>query len=165
MSILVSWTAITAGPLDRGWIPNGLASSDFEGGFDNEVNPGSIVARTKIDEVNIGDFGMSLYVMPAPVQRYRTRIRPGEVIALLKDPSSPNKGSYAKIFRAAYPHGAAPADDIALEFLEQAKFPYSEDGMIDVADIESALDYFLATPQNYIDQSDHDRVTQGWPID
>lgn len=112
------------------------------------------------------EYSGSLSLDPfVPVKVYRKRITPGEAIALLKDPSSPNKGSYAKIYRAAYPQGNKAENDVALEFLEQAKFPYSEDGMIDVNDIEPALDYFLASPQNYIDQSDKDRVMQGWPLE
>ncbi len=95
-------------------------------------------------------------------QEYRTRLKSGEIIALLKDPALPTKGSYAKIYRAAYPQGNKPEDDIALEFLEQAKNPYSSDGLIDVADIEGALDYFIT--QNYIDAEDKARVMQGWQV-
>lgn len=104
------------------------------------------------------------FVRPTPSQEYRTRVKPGEIIELLKDPDSPEKRSYAKIFRAAYPRGNVLADDVALEFLEQMKYTYSDDGMIDVADIEPALDYFIEAPRLYIDADDKARVMQGCPL-
>lgn len=165
MSTLVSWTHASAAPLTRGMWPKGTTHEDFESSPDNEILPNTFVATTTIDAADFAAHGLTAFTMPAPVQKYRTRLKPGEVIALLKDPGSPTKGSYAKIYRAAYPHGSAPADDLALEFLEQAKFPYSEDGMIDVAEIIPGLTYFMSAPQNYIDQDDFDRVVQGWPVE
>lgn len=99
---------------------------------------------------------------PVVTQQYRTRMRSGEVLALLKDPANPTKGSYAKIHRAAYPKGSETGDNIALEFLEQAKNPYSADGMIDAVDLEPGLDYFISV--SYIDADDKARVMKGWPI-
>lgn len=129
-------------------------------------HPGKVVGTNLVIEYT-GSIEHPVYgeTWPIPeILEYRTRLRPGEILALLKDPMNLVKGSYARIYRAAYPHGAAPADDIALEFLEQARMPYSEDGMIDVTDIAGALAYFQTAPQNYIDQADVDRVMQGWPI-
>lgn len=93
---------------------------------------------------------------------HTTRLKAGQIIALLKDPSNASKGSYAKIYRAAYGNGGPTKDDRALEFLEQAQNPYSEDGLIAVSDIDPDLDYFIT--KNYIDQDDKDRVMQGWPL-
>jgi len=125
-------------------VEGGFRVREYEGGSGTAVWPDFVEA------------------VPDPV--HRTRLRPGEVLALLKDPSSPAKGSYAKIYRAAYPQGNKDEDNIALEFLEQAKHPYSLDGMIDVADLQPALVYFMGAPRNYLDQDDFDRVMRGWPI-
>lgn len=88
---------------------------------------------------------------------YRTRVRPGEVIKLM------GRAAYAKVFRAAYPPGQAQADDEALVFLEQARFPTSADGMIDVTSLEmaEALAYFEAS--NYVHAENAARVMQGVP--
>ena len=113
-------------------------------------------------ELDLEVYDRNTYFPPVIPPTHRTRLKSGEIIALLKDPTLPTKGSYAKIFRAAYPQGNKAEDDIALEFLEQAKHPYSDDGLIDVADIEDALDYFVT--QSYMDAGDKTRVMQGWPV-
>jgi len=128
-----------------------IADIEFQNYIETSKN-GSIVRREYWQQ------GAPVVAPPT----HNPRVSSGQIIALLKDPSSPNKGSYAKIYRAAYPQGNKAEDDIPLEFLEQARMPYSDDGLIDVADIEPALDYFIS--QNYMGQSDKDGVMQGWPV-
>lgn len=104
------------------------------------------------------------YTPPPPVQEYRTRVLPGELIGLLDDDRGTPVKNYAKIFRAAYPQGNKPEDDTALTFLERAKFPTSLDGMIDVTDpvVDQALSDFVAA--GYITNTDKTRVQLGIPL-
>ena len=83
-------------------------------------------------------------------RQYRTRIHTGEIITLLGDLT------YAAVFRAAYPPGAASADDIALVFLERMKFPIDGDGKVDTTDqvVIDALDYFITVPAFQFNEDD-----------
>lgn len=66
MSVLVSWTNNSAGPLVRGMFPDGLTHADFDGPIDNEVEPSEYVGRFNGDPGTIASFGMVAYTMPAP---------------------------------------------------------------------------------------------------
>ena len=92
---------------------------------------------------------------PPEILNYRTHVTQGELIILLGDQV------YAKIFRAAYPQGNKPEDDIALYFFARAENPTSDDWLIDVMDqiMSDALDYFIV--QNYMGGDDKIRVQQG----
>lgn len=120
--------------------------------------------KTELSEGNcIGEYFGSLdeAALPSyggdwPLPGYRTKVNQGELIDIL------GTQPYAKIYRAAYPQGNKSEDDIALFFLERAKYPTSEDGLIDVTDsiVTDALDYFIA--QGYMDAEDKARVIQGY---
>lgn len=89
---------------------------------------------------------------------YKIALNNGEVLQLL------GATAYASLYAAAYPTNGAPADPQALFFLESAKHPYSDDGLllVDRAPVTDAMQYFVAV--GYITQADADRVTQGKPL-
>ena len=91
---------------------------------------------------------------PIKNKSYRTQVRPGEIIDLMG-------AGYAKVYRAAYPQGNKPEDDIALVFVERARNPISADSLIDVnsALVTAALDHFI--DQGYITTPDKTRIQQG----
>lgn len=94
-----------------------------------------------------------------PVEvRYEIALKPGDVLQLL------GATAYAALYAAAYPRDASPVDPQALFFLESAKNPYSDDGLllVDRPPVTDAMAYFVAV--GYITQADADRVTQGKPI-
>ena len=117
----------------------------------------TIIHGTTVIANYFGEWPSSIPELEAysPSATYRTRVRPGEMIALIGKPG------YPLIHRAAYPPGAAPGDDDALMFMEQARFPTSGDGFIELTDqlVTDALDYFIT--KNYIDEADKTRVLQG----
>jgi len=120
----------------------------------------------------VGDYSGALplddYVGEWPIKDtiYRTLVRPGELIGLLNDDNGAPTRNYASIYREAYPQGNKPEDDVALEFLERAKFPTSADGLIDVTTplVLAAMEYFRDDVKYAgIDQDVVDRVIQGVP--
>jgi len=121
------------------------------------VNPRSmgnkIVGKYVGADDTLPDYAGDSYPMPT----YRTTVRPGEMIALLGDQT------YAALFRAAYPSGNAPSDDVALVFIERARYPSAEDGLIDLASdvVNDALDYFVGVPSLTFSAEDKARVLQG----
>jgi hypothetical protein len=87
MSVLVSWTAQTAGPLVRGLYPAGLSHLDFDSSPDNEAVGGLLVALYNGDPspAAMAVFGMTEYTdpyPPIPVIVHRTRVTGRELIAL-----------------------------------------------------------------------------------
>lgn len=88
----------------------------------------------------------------------RYALNNGEVLQLL------GATAYASLYAAAYPTNGTPPDAQALFFLESAKHPYSEDGLllVDRPPVTDAMDYFVAV--GYITQADADRVIQGKPL-
>lgn len=89
---------------------------------------------------------------------YKTALKPGEIVQLL------GPVAFAAINAAAYPTAGGPVDAQALFFIESAKFPYSDNGLIDVnkPPVTDAMAYFVAV--GYITQTDADRVMQGKPL-
>lgn len=95
---------------------------------------------------------------PARIE-YRTTLNPGAVLALL------GATAYAAIYAAAYPKDETPADPQALFFLESAKNPYSENGLLDVnrPPVTDAMAYFVSV--GYITPGDAARVIAGQPYE
>lgn len=64
MTVLVSWTDDSAGPLQSGWIPATVSNDDFPKGYDSDVGGGLLVGEYSGDPVFIADHGLSLYSYP-----------------------------------------------------------------------------------------------------
>lgn len=96
---------------------------------------------------------------PLTETRYRVNLKPGEIMKLL------GAGPFAKINTAAYPVDGSPVDENALFFMESAKYPYSDDGLITVntAPVTEAMTYFVY--KEYMTQEDADRVIRGIPYE
>lgn len=96
---------------------------------------------------------------PPTRTEYRTALNPGAVLALL------GATAYAAVYAAAYPKDATPADPQALFFLESAKNPYSEDGLllVDRPPVTDAMAYFVSV--GYITPGDAARVIAGQPYE
>lgn len=90
---------------------------------------------------------------------YRTALKPGEVMRLL------GPAPFAAINAAAYPTDGTPVDPQALFFLESAKYPYSDDGLllVDRAPVTDAMAYFVSV--GYITPGDAARVIAGQPYE
>lgn len=96
---------------------------------------------------------------PPTRTEYKTALSPGAVLVLL------GATAYAALYAAAYPKDATPADPQALFFLESAKNPYSEDGLllVDRAPVTDAMAYFVSV--GYISPGDAARVIAGQPYE
>ena len=121
------------------------------------INPRSmgdkIVGKYTGADASLASYEGDRYPMPT----YRTKVRPGEMITLL------GNQTYAALFRAAYPKGSASDDDVALVFIERARYPSTEDGLIDLASdvVVDALDYFVSKPVFTFSAEDKARVLLG----
>lgn len=93
-------------------------------------------------------------VWPLTRVEYRTRVSPGEMLALLGE-------AYVGIKLAAYPPGGAAPDNTALFFIDSANTPYSADGLIVVNEtpVPEAMAYFVF--KGYVTQEDADRLMRG----
>lgn len=144
--------------------PPGLVPEEYPANFKNTAfnrGLGKYVGEYYGDDSSITSYAGT---WPIVKQMYRTKVTFGEFIALFKDPTQPSNRTYAKLYRKAYPTGSAIGDDTALEFFQQVENPVSDGPLIDVTQLGSYLDYFVATPQNYITASDKTRVTRGVPV-
>ena len=96
---------------------------------------------------------------PLTKTEYKVALKSGEMMRLL------GASAFAKINAAAYPTNGDPVDEDALFFMESAKYPYSDDGLIvvNISPVTDAMAYFVF--KNYMTQEDADRAMQGQPYE
>jgi len=126
--------------------------AEGQGAFDNAKSLGNkIVGEYTGADNTLTDYAGNRY----KGRPYRTSITEGELIELM------GKGPYTKAFRAAFPQGAAPADDTSLFFLERARRPARDDGLVDVLSAESTAAFEHFVSKGYMLDADQLRIQQG----